>query len=101
LGDIGGEHIDPWAGPYARWVARLSLSSGDERRGHEILDDLIGNLERYDAIDKAEVFNAKSWLNAKTGRASSQATTEMRRLLEDLPVAVANQIGRMGMLDFC
>jgi len=101
FGENSGGHIDPWAGPYARWVARISLSSGEVTRGHAILSDLIGNLERYDAIDKAEILNAKSWLNAKTGKMSSESTTEMRRHIENLPAAVADQLKRMGMLDFC
>jgi len=100
FGDRSGGHIDPWAGPYARWVARISLSLGDVNRGHETLDDLIGNLEHYDAIDKAEILNAKSWLNARTGKVSVTPTVELRKRMEGLPAAFADQLRRMGMLDY-
>jgi tetratricopeptide (TPR) repeat protein/type II secretory pathway predicted ATPase ExeA len=94
-------HMERYAGPYARWVARTTLNRGESGLGHELLDSLIRNLDRYDAIDRAEILNAKTWLGAKTGVASSHQVARMCSYLEALPSAVSDQLARMGMLDFC
>ncbi len=101
FGNKSGGHIDPWAGPYARWVAQTSLSLGDVSQGQEMLDALVANLEQYDAIDKAEILNAKSWLNARTGKVSTLSIAEMCKCMKGLPTALTDQLTRMGMLDFC
>jgi len=94
-------HLDFCAGPYARWVARTSYKNGDASGGHDNLDSLVHDLARYDAIDRAEVLNAKNWLCSRTGEVLSEPLAEMNRHLECLPSAVRDQLGRMGMLDFC
>jgi tetratricopeptide (TPR) repeat protein len=92
-------HLERFVGPYARWVARTSVNQG-LNAAHELLDTLIGKLERYDAIDRAEVLNAKAWLSAKTGVVSPMQLAKMRSYLEALPSAVTDQLSCMGMLDF-
>jgi hypothetical protein len=77
------------------------LATGNSNQGHALLDDLVSNLEHYDAIDKAEILNAKSWLNARTGRCSVIPIAEMWKRMETLPGAVADQLRQMGMLDYC
>jgi hypothetical protein len=67
---------------------------------HKKLDSLVANVEDYDALDKAEVLNAKAWLTAKTGGDTYQQVARMCRYLEALPSAVTDQLRRMGMLDF-
>ena len=68
--------------------------------GRQDLGELLVNLETYDALDRAEIINAKAWLNAKSGRASSGEIHEGLRYLRLLPPAVSDQLTRMGMLDF-
>jgi tetratricopeptide (TPR) repeat protein len=92
-------HMERYVGPYARWVARTSLSLGTVSDGQARLDQLITNLQTYDAIDKAETLNAKVWLCAKTGHMSNEDAGESSRYLELLPYAVKDQLRRMGMLD--
>ena len=93
-------HMNRYVGPYARWVARTSASHSTMREGHYRLDELIENLKSYDAIDRAEAVNAKTWLSAMCGGVSSQEIGTTLRYLEVLPVAVSDQLRRMGMLDF-
>jgi len=92
-------HITRYVGPYARWVARTSMHLGSTFKGHQRLDNLIVNLETYDAVDKLEVLNAKAWLSAQTGKATSEELTNMRLHLRELPAAVGDQLTRIGMLD--
>ncbi len=99
LGGNSHLHLERYTGPYARWTARTSVHLGKMSDGHKKLDDLVANLESYDALDKAEILNAKAWLSAKTG-VSNEHVTRMRSYLEALPPAVTDQLNRMGMLDF-
>ena len=93
-------HSERFAGPFARWVARTSVSHGQLQNGQERLAGLLKNLEMYDAIDRAEIVNTTAWLNAKCGRACAQEIDESFRYLRLLPPAVSDQLARMGMLDF-
>lgn len=93
-------HLERFVGPYARWVARTSVSQGLSS-AHELLDTLITKLERYDAIDRAEVLNAKAWLSSRTGVVPHGQLVRMRNYLQALPSAVTDQLTCMGMLDFC
>jgi tetratricopeptide (TPR) repeat protein len=89
-----------YAGPYARWTARTALSFGSVSEAHKKLDSLVAKLEDYDAIDKAEVLNAKAWLSANSGGVADQQVACMRRYLDALPPAVTDQLRCMGMFDF-
>jgi tetratricopeptide (TPR) repeat protein len=93
-------HTDRYVGPYARWVARVSMHLRNASHGYEKLDKLASNLKGYDAIDKAEILNARMWLGAKIGKVSSGELANMEKHLAALPSAVREQLGRMGMLDF-
>ena len=100
-GEKNGSHMDFWAGPYARWVARNSVVSGDFQHAHKALDGLVLTLNRYDAIDQAEILNSKCWLASRLGLLLPSDLADMFRRLENLPMAVGDQLRRMGMLDFC
>ena len=75
------------------------VASRSDRGGQERLNNLLLNLSSYDAIDQAEIVNAKTWLDARTGERSSERVEDMYRRLEYLPAAVREQLARMGMLD--
>jgi DNA-binding SARP family transcriptional activator/tetratricopeptide (TPR) repeat protein len=98
-GDNSRLHADFYVGSYARWVARSSLACGSAAIGHERLDALLQNLSRYDAIDQAEILNAKAWLDAHTGVGTTLYLKEMNSRLEMLPTAVRDQLTHMKMLD--
>jgi len=94
-------HLERYGGCFARWVARTSFAATKLRDGHERLNGLLKSLNSYDAIDRAEIVNAKTWLNAKDGGVSSDEIDESLGYLKLLPPAVSDQLRRMGMLDFC
>jgi tetratricopeptide (TPR) repeat protein len=90
-------HLDFCVGPYARWVARSSCrgahSESVGRLGH-----LMCNLENYDCLDQAEVFNALSWVEGRGKESLKPYDVEMQKRLNMLPQAVVHQLKRMGML---
>jgi hypothetical protein len=88
-----------YVGPYARWVARTSLLQGLISDGCERLDRLMENQKGYDAIDKAEILNAKLWLQSKSSVVSTHEINIAHSHLRLLPSAVSDQLRRMGMLD--
>jgi hypothetical protein len=100
-GENSALHTESYAGPYARWVARISLAERNVNSGHERLDKLLLNLGSYDAIDQAEVLNAKAWFSAHTNSINEEYLERMYSHLERLPDAVGDQLRRMGMMDFC
>jgi tetratricopeptide (TPR) repeat protein len=100
-GENNESHMDFWVGPYARWVVRNSVKSGNYQYAHKVLNSLLLTINRYDAIDQAEVLNAKCWLASRLGLALPSDLADMLSRLGSLPPAVGDQLRRMGMLDFC
>jgi tetratricopeptide (TPR) repeat protein len=94
-------HMDSYVGPYARWVARTSHLLGKAENGHTTIHCLIENLAYYDVIDRAEILNAQSWLESRQGNTRPAQMARMISELRSLPLAVGDQLRRMGMLDFC
>jgi hypothetical protein len=94
-------HSDSYVGPYARWIARASHAHADVRGGHTRLDRLLDRLCSFDALDRAEVLNAKVWLESREGFVSPTVVQKMNFELDNLPSAVRDQLRRMGMLDIC
>src|SRR4051812_17119684 len=93
-------HQERYAGPFARWVARTSLHRGQSRNAHATLSEMMKDLQNYDVIDRAEIVNANTWLNATNRGVSSREIGESLDPLALLPPAVTDQLRRMGMLDF-
>jgi tetratricopeptide (TPR) repeat protein len=94
-------HMESYVGPYARWVARTSQLFGKVESGRATIRCLIENLPYYDAIDRAEILNAQIWLESRQGNAHPAQIAQMTSELRSLPLAVGDQLRRMGMLDFC
>ena len=94
-------HGDFCVGPYARWIARSSVASGQPMEGHARLETLLQTLTDYDAIDQAEVLNAKVWLDERTGRVSLDRVRQMQKHLGSLPPAIEDQLARLRMVDLC
>jgi tetratricopeptide (TPR) repeat protein len=93
-------HMTRYAGPYARWVARTTVRTENARAGEEKLNNLLAKLDTLDVIDRAEVVNAKTWLDAKNGSSRMDALQQMRDHLRELPSAIEDQLAQIGMLDF-
>ena len=94
-------HMDFCSGPYARWIARISLLTGNAIEAMRGIDFLLRELRMYDALDQAEILNAKCWLQSRSEGLAGGDFHLMLGHLERLPRAVTEQLNRMGMLDFC
>jgi tetratricopeptide (TPR) repeat protein len=94
-------HSDFCVGPYARWMALTGVHRNRKALANQQLDVLLANLHNYDAIDQAEILNAKNWLHTREGVSSSPYLDEMYNRLASLPRAVSDQLRRIGMLDPC
>ena len=92
-------HSNFHVGPYARWIARSSASRDNSKSGMERLGALLQNLNTYDAIDRAEIVNATTWLACREGTGCMQQVEEMRVHLRCLPTAVESQLRCMGMME--
>ena len=97
-GEFGRVHATFYVGPYARWLARISVLLHQVQAGHERLDALIQDLGRYDAIDQVELLCAKRWLCAQTDGMSSEYMELIESRLSELPAAVREQLQRMEMV---
>jgi len=94
-------HMDFCSGPYARWIARTGFASGNPVGAKSRIDFLLSEWRMYDALDQAEILNAKCWLQSRGDGLAGGDFHLMLRHLERLPRAVTEQLNRMGMLDFC
>ena len=97
-GDNEKLHLDFCVGPFARSIARSALHRGSASAARRRLADLMLDLDSYDAIDKAEILNAASYLSSRTGDTLNGAERGMWNCLNDLPDAIREQLERMGML---
>jgi DNA-binding SARP family transcriptional activator/tetratricopeptide (TPR) repeat protein/type II secretory pathway predicted ATPase ExeA len=92
--------MDFYSGSYARWIARLSLTKLDRSDVHRRIEFLESRLRWYDALDQAEILNAKCWLHSHDGNLRVAEFDAMLKHLAALPQPVSDQLRRMRMLDF-
>jgi tetratricopeptide (TPR) repeat protein len=92
--------LDFCAGPYARWLVKTSETVEARTAASERLTQLIEVLSTYDALDQAEILNAKCWLNNTEHRVVVKDLEAMLEHLNALPPAISQQLVRMGMLAF-
>ena len=91
---------DMFAGPYARWSARLAVAEGlDVSEVRMRLERLTSRQQALDRMDRAEVLNAKVWLDTRTGVVDEEERREMWVRLSELPGGATDELRRMGMLD--
>jgi hypothetical protein len=55
--------------------------------------------DRLDRLDRAELLNAKVWMDARVGRVVEVEREEMWQRLVELPDGVRNELRLLGMLD--
>jgi hypothetical protein len=88
------------AGQYARWLAKSSSTLIARREAYKHLARLMEALSTYDALDQAEILNAKCWLDNRERRLAVKDLEAMIDHLTALPPAVTQQLKKIGMLDF-
>jgi tetratricopeptide (TPR) repeat protein len=93
-------HMEFCAGPYARALARSAELGVNVDGARGKLDSFRAELAQYDAIDRAEILNAKCWLRSREGDTCSQDLALMHDYLKALPAAVSQQLRSMAMLDY-
>ncbi|MGE0354213.1 MAG: AAA family ATPase [Gemmatimonadales bacterium] len=86
------------AGPFARWVARLGVLSGDAAAASKTIDRMFGDFGRLDMIDRTELLCARCWLDGYLGGAKAERLSDLRRLLRELPPAVTGQLASVAAL---
>jgi tetratricopeptide (TPR) repeat protein len=99
-GDMCNLLSDLYAGPYARWSAKLAAVNGlDLEEGRARLARLLGRMRLLDLMDQAEVLNAKVWLDKQTGGVNQDEARQMWDKLIELPIGATDELKRLGMLD--
>ena len=84
-----------YAGPVARWVAKIGWKKGEIEETIESLDQCWQELVAYDVIDQAEIVSAKVWLERRRGNEWSEGEQKLQSLLRELPPAVRRQLTRL------
>jgi tetratricopeptide (TPR) repeat protein len=91
-------HSDSFAGPFARWTARIAVAQQDRGDLRAVVSALVSKVANLDAIDQVEVLAARVYLGSKLDLEWRSYYEEMRVRLRDLPEAVEVQLGRLGAL---
>jgi hypothetical protein len=86
-----------FAGPYARWLS--AVGAGERKEGAKaLIEELIVGLERFDALDKAEILCAKLKLDEDDFGVHTASRANLHSKLLNLPPAVRSQLAALEML---
>ena len=85
-----------FAGSFARWLALVASREGRPESARPILDPLWSELDRFDALDRAEITCARILLGMWDEAEDLQRVLAKR--IGDLPPATAAQLERLGVL---
>ena len=86
-------------GPYARWVARVGVEGAESESAVQTLDSLTSQSIAFDRVDQADILSAQAWLYKHLGKDRRGPLYSLKDRLEGLPLPIADQIQRMGMLE--
>jgi hypothetical protein len=87
-----------YAGPYARWVARVGLRAGDPATALASILTVFGRGEGLDPKDRAEVLAAVILLRSASGHEHSEDTRLLSDELRKLPVGIVRTMRQLKML---
>ena len=100
LGAMRQLQSDAFAGPHARWSARIAaIGELDVKEVRDMLEGLISRQRQLGRMDQAEILNAKVWLDAQAGAFDQSERNEMWDRLARLPIGATEELRRLGMLD--
>jgi DNA-binding SARP family transcriptional activator len=92
-------HSFSFAGAFARWLALSAETEAMKRLAADQIKAMLNDLERFDALDRAEIVCASSIVgNGVFERGGDRATRS--RMLGVLPPPVAIQLRRLGVLRY-
>ena len=88
-------HAPSFAGPFARWLALVSLRQQWDFDGRELLKGLFSRIHELDMLDRVELICGRLILGDES---RLQLEDQLRTYLADLPLAVTTQLQRLGAL---
>jgi DNA-binding SARP family transcriptional activator/tetratricopeptide (TPR) repeat protein len=87
-----------YAGPYARWVARVGMHDKDPAAALASIRSEFGGGEHLDPKDRAEVLAAAVLLRNASGMDSSEDVRKLSNELSRLPVGIVRTMQQLRML---
>jgi DNA-binding SARP family transcriptional activator/tetratricopeptide (TPR) repeat protein/type II secretory pathway predicted ATPase ExeA len=88
-----------FAGPYGRWIGVLGFEAGYTNGSDSVVRHLIRTgIERFDAMDQAEILCASRMIQMKTGRMGEENLAMLGTILRRLPAACTQQLVALGAL---
>ncbi len=90
-----------FAGPFARWVFHTSVGTTSQPQARAQIEEMMGSLEKYDAVDQVEILCAgNSILKAAGMGTDNRFEAAIRRKLANLPPTIPEHLQRLGVLTF-
>jgi DNA-binding SARP family transcriptional activator/tetratricopeptide (TPR) repeat protein len=97
---VGAESPRLWsvafAGPYARWACILGRTQS--LPADAMIEEFVSNLDRYDAMDQAEILCARRMLELQSGIVRDDTLPLLKLKLERLPPAARSHLAAMEVL---
>jgi DNA-binding SARP family transcriptional activator/tetratricopeptide (TPR) repeat protein len=84
-------------GRFARWNTLFLLRAGKPKEAEDYLASIRSRMDRFDALDRAEVFCSLALLRRNNGSQAEEARTRARLELARLPVACFRQLEQFGL----
>jgi len=85
-----------FAGPFARWIALTHQERDNVSRARLLLENLVSELESYDALDQAEILLALRIVTSQEGIVDPSVESRLSERLLALPHAVRAQLGALS-----
>ncbi len=82
-----------FAGAFARWAVLTRHQTGNWERTQQILEQMVSQVEDYDALDQAEILAAMRTAYSEGGSARSSLDERLADKLQALPDATRNYLG--------
>lgn len=83
------------SGRYARWLARLAVTSGTEEKASEAITDMVSTICSYDVIDQVDILHAALLLSG--GKSSTNAIlNQLAGRLDRLPAPTIQHLSFLG-----
>lgn len=87
-----------FAGAFARWTAITMKGTSSETIGRGQLEVLACDLEKFDALDQAEILCALRLLGCDSINRFRDLQQNIHEMLRKLPAAISEQLLRLGIL---
>ena len=86
-----------FAGPFARWLGQMGRAGRSRAKAIMCIEELLEEAQRYDALDHGEILCSSLMMSPQTDCAATRRA-ELAKILVQLPPAVIDQLGRLGVL---